>query len=238
MSRPGKRRSDAGTTLIEVMAAVGLFSILGFALVSISILALNTSTNLGIRLDNVTQGQIGANAVSKILRTAVLPDQLADQVCVNCADTAIVQATRSQVSFYANLNNTGSGPSLVTLRVIADPHRPGRAMLQQHMQPPTVLSGGRYTFCNPATPGCAVQVRTLARGLYLPIENVFGYYDFDGNAITSPTLTDSDLARVSSVDVVLRVQTVPVRDENPPNTVVLRVRLPNADINVLARPEA
>jgi prepilin-type N-terminal cleavage/methylation domain-containing protein len=228
--------ADAGMTLPEVLVAMGLFALLTTLLTSTAIMGLRTASGLEGRLDNVSQGQLGIAAVSKVLRTAVLPDQLDEQTCVGCADTAIVQATTTQVSFYANLDNVGQGPSLVTLRVLPDPGATnGTAMLQQSTIPPTTLADGRYTYCAPGTPGCVVNTRVLTRGLG-PGVAVFGYYDFDGSPILSSSLSNDDLPRVASVDVVLSVQTKPDQDAYPATTVVQRVRLPNADINVLVQP--
>jgi hypothetical protein len=50
-------------------------------------------------------------------------------------------------------------------------------------------------------------------------------------------LTHDDLARVSSIDISLTVRTVR-RSGLPSGTAVQRVRLPNAEINVLVQPSA
>jgi type II secretory pathway pseudopilin PulG len=228
---------DEGTSLAEVLVAMGIFLVLTTILATTAIIGFRTSTGLGVRLDNSTQGQLGIAAVSKVLRTAVLPDQLEDQVCTGCAETAIIAATSTRVSFYANLNNTGQGPSLVTLRVLQDPDASdGSAILQQSTQPPIPGTDGRYSFCTAGTSGCRVDTRVVARGLLWPAGTVFGYYDFSGVAISGPTLASADLPRVSSVDVSISVQTEPGQAAYPASTAVQRVRLPNADINVLVQP--
>lgn len=227
---------DGGFSVIEVLVAMVLFGMVTTAVVAVAIIGLRTTSGLGIRLDNSNEGQAGIAATSKVLRTAVLPDQLESQVCDTCADTAIISASGTKVTFYANLNNTGQGPSLVTLQVVADPNATnGTGVLEQRTQPPTALGGGRYTFCNPATAGCVVNTRVLARGVVMPSSNAFAYYDFGGAAITGTTLASTDLPRVSSVDVQLTVQTKPGAGY-PTSTMVQRIRLPNADINVLVQP--
>jgi hypothetical protein len=160
----------------------------------------------------------------------VLPAQLDEQVCTGCADTAIVQAGATQVRFYANLGNTGQGPSLVTISVVEDPRRAGTAILREQTQPPIPAADQRYSFCNPTSAGCVVRTRTVARGLVWPAARSFTYYDFYGAPLAGTALTADQLARVSSVDV-----TVPVRGSRDAatTTAVQRVRLPNADINVL-----
>jgi hypothetical protein len=228
---------DGGYSLAECLVAAGLFLVLTTMLTATAVLALRARTGLETRLDDSTQGQVGIAAASKVLRTAVLPDQLDDQTCTGCADTAIVQATSTKVSFYANLNNTGQGPSLVTLDVIVDPNHAGTGILRQSTQPPTPLGDGRYSFCTPGTTGCRVDKRILARGLVWPTSAVFGYYDFYGLGITGTALSSDQLPQVSSIDVALSVQTSKgARTTYPASTVVQRVRLPNADINVLVDP--
>ncbi|MCW2792138.1 MAG: hypothetical protein JWO76_1236 [Nocardioides sp.] len=228
---------DEGTSLAEILVAMGLFMVLTTILATTAIIGFRTTTGLGVRLDNSTQGQLGIAAVSKVLRTAVLPHQLEDQSCTDCAETAIITATSTRVTFYANLNNTGQGPSLVTLQVLQDPQATdGSAILQQSTQPPTALSDGRYTFCTAGTAGCRVDIRVIARGLLWPSGTVFGYYDFGGLPISGTTIANTDLPRVSSVDVSITVQTEPGRSAYPASTAVQRVRLPNADINVLVQP--
>lgn len=231
--QPGR---DDGFSVIEVLVAAGLFVALIGIVASTAILGLRTSDGLGVRLDNAGQAQQGIAAVSKVLRTAVLPDQLDDQACTTCANTAIVQASTTRVTFYANLNNTGQGPSLVTLEVVADPDHPGSGMLRESSQPPIPLSGNRYTYCVAGTTGCVVHTHVLARGLDWPATPMFGYYDFSGTTITSTSLASTDLPRVSSIDVMVTSQTRPTPGAYPAATQVQRVRLPNADINLLVQP--
>ena len=235
---PAVRTADDGGSLAELLVAMGLFVLLTLVLTVTSVLGYRVAANLANRTDNATQGQLATDAVSKVLRTAILPDQLTEVSCVDCADTAIVQATRTQVSFYANLGASSVvGPSLVTLRVVQDPRAVQTSgQLVQTLQPPTDLGGGKYTFCNPATAGCVVQTRVLARGLAWPAANLLAYYNFAGAQITSATFSSADLASVASIEVTLTVQTVQGQTRYPATTLIKRVRLPNSDINVLVQP--
>lgn len=235
-TQPEATPADAGFSLIEMSVAMVLFGIVTTALVATAILGLRTTTGLQIRLENSTEGELGIAATGKVLRTAVLPDQLESQVCDGCADSAIVQAGGTRVSFYANLNNTGQGPSLVTLQVVDDPNTAdGSGILEQRTQAPIALADGRYTFCNPAITGCVVRSRVLSHGVVMPSSNAFAYYDFGGLLIAGTSIAATDLPRVSSVDVRITVQTKP-GSGYATTTVVQRIRLPNADINVLVQP--
>ncbi|GAB6986446.1 hypothetical protein [Nocardioides pyridinolyticus] len=232
-----EERRDAGMSVVEMVVAAGLVVVLGTMVMTVAILGVRTSAGLEVRLDNSVQGELGIAATGKVLRTAVLPAQLDEQACDSCADTAIVQAAGTRVTFYANIENTGGGPSLVTLEVLADPARAdGTAMLRQTRVPPTPLPGGKYEFCDPAAATCVTERRVLARGLVWPSPRVFTYYDFDGAPIAGTAVAGTDLPSISSVDVSIAVQTAPGRAEYPTTTTVQRIRLPNADLNVIVEP--
>lgn len=222
-------------TLIEVLVATSLSVLLLIALGSFAVVGIRTMDAAEARTDNITTGQTGMAAATKVIRTAVMPDQLNETGCPTCADSAIVQATSTQVSFYANLNNTGGGPSLVTLETIADPSKPGTTMLRQTSVPPTMGSDGSYSFCNINLAGCSFTRRILLRGLpaLSASPTVFRYYGFDGLALPTGTLANGDLIKVASIDVTLTVQLRPAQSRTPSQTLIQRVALPNADVSVL-----
>jgi prepilin-type N-terminal cleavage/methylation domain-containing protein len=226
---------DQGFSLVELMVAIGILSLLMGMLTVTIVNGMRLSSNMGVRLNNINQGQLGMNAATKSLRTAVLPDQLVDSICIDCGDTALIIATSTRVTFYANLNNTGLGPSRTSYYIEQDPLN-SYGNLIQATQAPTPLSDGRYTFCAVGAPGCVVTKRAIARGLSLTAAP-FQYYDFDGELLTGSTLDPGQLARVNSIDVTLKVQTNRVQNDASSNTIVQRVLLPNSDINVLVQPE-
>jgi hypothetical protein len=219
-------------SLAEVLVAMTLLGVLSTLLTATVVLALRVSSTAQDRADVSSEGELAVMTTSKVLRTAVLPDQLEEQVCEGCGDTAIVRATPTEVTFYANLDNTGQGPSLVTFTVVEDPGNPRRGALRQRTQPPIALGDGRYTYCQVSLPTCVVRTRMVAHGLVSPTSAAFSYYDFSGLRITASTLGATDLTRVASIDV-----TFPMGGRGgPATTAVQRVRLPNADINVLVQP--
>ena len=241
MTAPARTRAldDSGMSLIEMLVACALFVLLITMISTVAILGMRTASGMQARLDNSIQGNTGMAAAGKILRTAVLPDQLDNQACTNCGDTAIVTATDRLITFYANLDNTGQGPSLVTLEVLQDPNAAGTGILRQTRIPPTPVAGGGYRFCTHATDAtCAVDadVRTLARGLLWPSPAIFAYYDFNGASVDGTTVTADNLPRISSVDIAITVDANTRRTDVPTATMVQRVRLPNADINLLVQP--
>lgn len=226
-----ERPRDEGMTLVELMVAIGLAMMLMVVVLTFTIAAIRASDATEARNDNVTAAQVGMAGATKVIRTAVLPEQLDDAGCTGCGDSAIVTANGSQMSFYANLDNDGNGPSLVTLQAVADPDAPGTTMLRQRLIPPTPLSDGSYTFCDISSPTCTFRTWVLVRGL--PADPaIFTYYDFDGAALDAGALTSVELIQVSSIDVALQVQLRPGQSRTPAENIVQRVSLPNADVNL------
>jgi prepilin-type N-terminal cleavage/methylation domain-containing protein len=240
MTRTGdsrRPRPDAGMTLAELLVAMAVFTLLTIGLGTTAVLVIRTTGALENRLDNSTQSQVAVDAISKVLRTAVLPEQATELACPTCADTALVQATRTRVRFYASLNTAASAPLLVTLELERDTRASQTsAQLVQRIQQPIINTASQsYSYCDPvAAPAtCQVQTRVLVRGLEWPAVDTFFYYSADGPLITRTALNTTDLPLVSSVELVLKVQSVRGNDRYQPATVHKRVRLPNAEINVL-----
>ena len=80
------------------------------------------------------------------------------------------------------------------------------------------------------------EVRALARGLPWPGSAPFAYYDYNGIAITGTTVATDNLPQISSIDVTITVDGQSGGAGVPSATLVQRVRLPNADINLLVQP--
>ena len=230
------RPVDEGMTLPELLVAMGLFSLLTLLICTTSILGYRIATNLENRTDNATQNQVAVDAISKVLRTAILPDQMADSSCVSCADTAIIQATGTR------------SPSTPTWVTRSDPTTSSSRWSRTRTPRRPAGCSGR-SWCPRSSPGpgstsSAIRQRLaattrparLARGLTWPATQLFAYYNFDGNQITSSAFSTADLASVASVEVSLTVQTIKGQSRFPATTEVRRIRLPNSDINVLVQP--
>lgn len=210
------------------------------------ILALTASTMImgqrqaggsSIRLDNSAQTRVGMEAMSKVLRTAVLPSQLLveGQACAGCGPTMVTSADKSSITFYANINNdlttTALGPSRVTYQVVQDPIKLWGNLVEKVQPPQAGVVSGQYTFCDPG-PGCTVRSRVVARGLLWPIPAtpaLFTYYDSTDAVLTTNPLTAGDLGRLDSIDVVLQVRTSAAYN-TPPTMVVQRIALTNASV--------
>jgi hypothetical protein len=115
------------------------------------------------RLDQIQQGKVAMESMSKTLRTAVRPSQL-NATCTGCDQAAFLQGNARSVQFYANINNPANilGPSRVSYTV------DNSGVLRETLQAPNPHAANdyNYQYCTPG-PGCTVISRVLARGVSL-----------------------------------------------------------------------
>lgn len=231
-------------SLAEVLVAVSISMLVMVVLGTTAVIAVQTLGTTATRVDNVAQADLATATASKMLRTAVMPQQLEDTECVQststaaCDEVAVLGATATEVRFYGNLGRSAIGPTLVVLSVREER---GVGVLRETLVDPISLGAGRYRFCDPATTGCATRRRVVARSLVLPSPPVFAYYDVDGALMALPAgggLTQSQRARISSIDVTVTVQTRPGQQRWPSFTSLTRVRLPNVEINLQLEDDA
>ena len=195
--RPGGRR-DAGFTLIEVMVAMAIFSVLMGLLSTMVIQMIRTSSGTRARLANTEQLRVGMDAMTKGLRTAVRPEQVNTACASNCT-SPFLAATAQSVSLYANYGDV-AGPRLTTYRVEADPARAGTGRLVEEQHSPALPGGSPSLAC---TTGCTTRI--LARDLTWPVSAsspTFAFRDPTGAALTTSA---SDLNRVATIAVNLPV---------------------------------
>lgn len=224
-SRLRDNASDGGFTLVEIMVAVFILGIVMAAVQGTLIMAQRTSSANIVRADQSQQGRLSMEAISRNLRTAVLPSQL-NGTCTGCDLAAFLKAEPSRVQFYANVNNDSNavGPSRVTYE------RKTNGELWETIQPPNAHAPTdyNYQYCTPGTGGCVVNTRRLASGV-LATTDLFTYYNKDGVKLGSgAALTAAELASVDSIDVYVSVQSTD-KDAVPPTSFTTRVSLPNAD---------
>jgi prepilin-type N-terminal cleavage/methylation domain-containing protein len=211
---------ESGFTLIEMTVVVSILGIVLAMVQQTSIMAFKDVNTNATRLDQAQQSKTGIEAMSKVLRTAVLPSQLLS-TCTAC--TSFLAGTSSSVSFYANVFNPNNtiGPSKASYTVDA------QKRLIEVIQPPNahVASDTNYVYCDTALSSCTTdRVRVLAIGV-ASVVPLFTYYDKTGAEIIAP-LVGVELTQVDSIDIVLTIKrTLTVKA----TTLTQRVTLPNAD---------
>ncbi len=214
-------RGDAGLSLTELLVTMMIMGILVAATAALYISSLKTSTGTKSRLEEISDGRIAFSAMSRSLRTAILPSQLYDASSSETA--AFIEAGPLSMRFYANLDNPNNviGPSRVTYTVTA-----ARELIETKQLPNQPVVNNKYIYCDPTVVGCSVQRKVLARGVD-PTETIFRYYDDLGTQLSSSVLTQDEMENIDSLDLSLTVRQPGSGGDG--STYVSRVALPNHD---------
>ena len=235
MNTETPERRDDGVTLIEMMVVVSILGVIMGIVTQGLLTAQRTMSDNATRLDGLSQTNQAMEAITRVLRTAILPSQV-QATCTNCDVAAFIAGDARSVQFYANVNTDGILPTSGTTdygprRVSYSVSSAGE--LKETIQRPNVhsVTDFNYQYCTPG-PGCPVQSRVLARDVQAG--TIFTYYDREGNVIVPPLQSSaSKLKSVDSIDVLLKVDP---SDRTNPATVTARVTLPNADSMIQPTP--
>jgi prepilin-type N-terminal cleavage/methylation domain-containing protein len=234
---------EGGFTLAEMVVVIGILGLI-MAMAQGALIATDkTVAGNQARNDQTQQAKVAVEAMSKSLRTAILPTQLS-AVCATCAAnlTAFIQGDTNYVIFYANLNNdytvapgpglSDEGPSKVSYYIQSGD-------LWETIRRPDLhgSSISTYTYdCVQGSTGCTVRDRILAKKV-VTTTPIFGYYQKDGVTQIATPLEDSALrlAAVDSIDIYL---TVKLSKQTKGSSVTIRVQLPNVDSLSVPTPSA
>ncbi len=218
---------DDGFTLAEMLTVTSLMGIVFAIAFTAMIQAQTTVRGNADRLDQTQQAGLAMDAVSRTLRTAVLPSQIGGG---SATTSAFVKGEWNKVSFFANVNNEDdlSGPSKATYELKTNAGT-GVVELWESLQPSSGkdASTGEFTYCTPGAAGCKVYTRVLARHVVAsPARPLFTYYSVtDTDGLPLP-LDSTTLPTVNSMDVTVSIR---AGKDVVASTVVTRVSLPNAN---------
>jgi prepilin-type N-terminal cleavage/methylation domain-containing protein len=225
-----RRRDDAGLTLSEMIVVIALLGMVLAMAQGALILTQRQVTDNTARLDQGQQAKVAMEAMSRNLRTAILPKQLSG-TCVGCDIAAFIKGDVRSVQFYANIDNdfgapvvglTTRGPSRVSYQVDSA----GRLTETVQRPLPHAADDYNYTYCTVGSPGCQITTRVIARNVSTT-QTLFTYYANNGDVIPVPL--DSSTTRLKAVDSIDVVLTVKSSPRVVGSTVTTRVSLPNAD---------
>jgi type II secretory pathway pseudopilin PulG len=195
-----RARSDRGITLVELLVAMMLTSLV--ALMAISLfMSTNNSAKIARSVDGGTrEASNGMNEVARMIRAATANPVASPLPGAPTSDPAIVSASANSVTFYAfvNLAASNESPVLVTYTVNAQ----GR--LLETLCPATTTVAGPNGHWDFVTGAACKPPRVLCNSIPTTGQ-MFHYLNAAGTEI-SPPGTDATLrATVRAVKVVLTI---------------------------------
>jgi prepilin-type N-terminal cleavage/methylation domain-containing protein len=206
---------ERGMTLVELLMAMGLLSLVLAAAAAALASYQRTAASSDIRLENLAEAQTIMDVVSRDIRTATRPAQQPNE-------SPFLLAAPSEVRFYANLE-LATGPKQVRLYVNAGTGQ----VIEEAIDP---AGASPYTYSG--TPKVRIVGRHFANDASQPL---LTYLDEDGNTLgqtpwtsTSAPLTDDERLLVDSVRIDLSIR----KSNNlavDPTMVRTTVRLPNVN---------
>jgi prepilin-type N-terminal cleavage/methylation domain-containing protein len=208
--RARRRSGESGYTLIEMMIAMGLLSVVlasAFGVVSRMQRAAMLTTN---RFTAEGEAQTISDRITKDLRSAV---------ATSATGAAFAAADQNDVTFYANLADTGPTKLHAYLTLQA-----GTNVYLFHEDATAPQAGGsigNYTY--PGSPSTRID------GKYLDTSQpIFTYYNAAGAQIPTPITDVPTLRTIDSVAINLRVRVTPI---SPIVVVNAVVHVRNTDYN-------
>jgi len=207
-------RPDRGHTLIEMMIATALLSLVVTAAFSVVIVMQNQAVATTDRFTATGQGQTIADRITKDLRTAVAPTS---------TTAAFASANGTDVVFYANLAdlNTGNGPTRLHAYTSLVPGTSVYAFHEDATKPDTGGSPGNYSYSG-------APVNRLDGEYIDTSQPIFTYYDAAGNALAMPVAGNANLRSIDAVGVTLRIR---VHPHSPVVVISTRIHVRNVDYN-------
>lgn len=239
MTTQRDRPRDEGMSVTELLITMVIFGIIVAATATMSIGFMRANAQTISRQDQIDEARAAVEAITRSMRTAVMPNQLADACTPACDQDAFITGQDFAVVFYANIDNPGNsvGPSRVTYSVATTGANKGTLVQVVQVPDPQVGTATNYVYCDTTAPSATAQckaratTRTLARGVQVVTgKPVFAYFDASGTALVPPaggSLPLTDLSRVLSVDLVVSVQAQNASRARP-TTYIGHITLPNA----------
>jgi prepilin-type N-terminal cleavage/methylation domain-containing protein len=208
-------RPDRGYTLVEMMIATALLSLVTTAAFGVVIVMQNQAVATTDRFTATGEGWTIADRITKDLRTAVAPTS---------TTAAFASAGANDVVFYANLAdlNTGNGPTRLHAYTSLLPGSNVSVFHEDATKPDVGGTPGNYTYS-----GAAVN---RLDGQYIDTtQPIFSYYDADGTQILPMPITgNANLRSIDAVGVTLRIR---VHPRSPVVVISTRIHVRNVDYN-------
>lgn len=212
-----RRHDSAGHTLIELMVATALLSLVIASAFGVVAVMQNQAAQTTDRFTAEGEAQTMAARISKDLRTAVAPTS---------TSAAFASAAANDVVFYASLSDlstSGNGPVRLHAYLSLVPGTNVYVFHEDATPPNTGGSPGNYTYD-------LTKTANRLDGQYVDAtQSLFTYWRADGTQILPmPITATADLRSIDAVGITLRVR---VHPRSPAVTITTRVHVRNVDYN-------
>jgi prepilin-type N-terminal cleavage/methylation domain-containing protein len=227
-----RRTDDRGMTLVELLVSMGVFTVLGLAVMATTITTMRTTRNTSARNDDLNKVQVAMDAMTKYIRTAAQPPVPSGVA----ASTAMISAGPTDIQFYG-YDKPGAAPSLIRYYVDGT-----NRLIEERT--PTSQCTAPYTWA-----AANKQTRVLATNLSTG-QTIFVYHTVPVSApVPMPTgsplptsgspavVAAADLVNIDSVAITLSVD-VPTSPDIPSTRASSTVALQNHDANNTLLPGA
>lgn len=211
-----RRRDERGYTLVEMMIATALLSLVTASAFGVVNVMSNQAMSTTDRFTAQGEGETIADRITKDLRTAVAPTSV---------DAAFASAGANDVVFYASLTDlstAGKGPTRIHAYTSLVPGTSVYVFHEDATPPDSTSTPGNSTYT-----GASVN---RLDGQYIDTSlPIFTYYDSDGNPITPLPITGvTPLRSIDAVGIRLRIR---VHPHSPTVVISTRVHIRNVDYN-------
>lgn len=191
--RPGPGWDD-GLSLVEVLVAMMVMSLLGAAIVSTVSSVARGSTSATNRLRATTRAATVSDRLTKYIRAAHMSTTL--------PPAPFSVADLNHVTFQSDFGDT-TGPRQVDI-ALSGASSAGTLTEQSTLADPAPSAGPSPTYTSPHTFGGAAQTRVLAPGdVDTTATGIFTFYNGAGAALAVPMTTPVEMSRIAQVRITL-----------------------------------
>jgi type II secretory pathway pseudopilin PulG len=160
-----RARSEGGQTLVEMLTALTIGSVVLFGVVTVFTTALTNSAKVTDRVDAVQRARLALDRMQTLLDS---------QVCLSASQPPIVPgsaSTATQVTFYADLGDETFTPGQYRLAYDAG----ARTITESYWAP--IVNGGVTTFATNPTTSKVIATDVVPQDAATPMFRYFAYTD-------------------------------------------------------------
>ena len=215
---------DAGVTLTELLVAITLFAILSTLIITSVTTISQTLARNRVATDNTNVASVGMDELTRIIRSGTSLSPVA-------TNPAFLTASPEELMIYAYIDAPDSTPT--PLKVQFKVNATTRDLVE------TRWKGTRTSTTAPWTFPTVDSTRIIARKIVTPASGeapLFTYFEISSDltekAMTTPVTGVTDLGKIATVEIAIKVQTDP-NSRADPVTILNRVGIPNLGISRL-----